>query len=370
MKILFSCLSKSWGGMEMVSLTEIKELLKRDLPVELLCINESRIHIEANSMGIIIHPISIIGKVHPFASARAASIIKSGNYNIIHTHASKDLWILVPALDIINSSIPLILTKHVGSYIVKKDILHRRLYNRVNLIFAISNAIKKNLLMTLPVKEDKIRLLHNGIDMNKFHPSQGNRIKIRKEFSITDNELVIGMLARFSPGKGHEEFLKAASLMSVKHNNLKFIVIGEASRGEDEYAETIKRMSIDLGLQNVIFSGFRSDIPEMLSALDIFVFPSHSEAFGIALVEAMAMALPSICSNSEGVPDIAVDEKTSLFFESKSYNDLAEKLNTMILSSQMRTAFSLESRRIAEKNFDIAAHINSLINTYNSFQIK
>ena len=56
----------------------------------------------------------------------------------------------------------------------------------------------------------------------------------------------------------------------------------------------------------------------MLSAFDIFVFPSHAESFGIALAEAMAMGKPSVCSNAEGILDIAIDKETSLLFENKS----------------------------------------------------
>jgi len=59
MKILYSCLSKSWGGMEMVTLTGIKQLLKNNIKVELLCLTDSRLQIEANNLGIIIHPIKV-----------------------------------------------------------------------------------------------------------------------------------------------------------------------------------------------------------------------------------------------------------------------------------------------------------------------
>jgi len=125
------------------------------------------------------------------------------------------------------------------------------------------------------------------------------------------------MMARFSPGKGHEEFLFAAKELNKNFTNLKFLIVGEPSRGENDYAEAIKKLASDYKLSNLIFTGFRSDTPEVLSAMDIFVFPSHAEAFGIALAEAMSMGKPSVCSNAEGVLDIAVDGVTSLFFEIK-----------------------------------------------------
>ncbi|MFN3872491.1 MAG: glycosyltransferase family 4 protein [Ignavibacterium sp.] len=364
MKVLYSCLSKSWGGMEMITLTFVKELLKRNIHVELLCLKESRIHIEACTSGIITHPVKASGYFHPFTVMRVAYLIRKGKFRLLHTQASKDLWIIVPALKIIKSHIPLFLTKQVGSFIVKKDFLHRFLYNRVTQAFAISRVIKNNLIETTPLNENKIELVFNGIDTEKFNPEKAARKKIRNEFSITDNELLIGMLARFSPGKGHEEFLLAAKTLSEKFNNLKFIVVGEASRGEDDYANSIKKLAKDYGLKNLIFAGFRSDTPDVLAAMDIFVFPSHAEAFGIALAEAHSMALPSVCSNSDGVLDIAVDGETALLFETKNADDLANKLEVLINDSGLRKQFGANARQRAISLFDINVIMNKTISLY------
>ncbi len=131
MKILVSCLSKSWGGMEMVTLVFIRKLLERNIQVELLCIKESRLHIEASAIGIMINPIKASGYIHPFSVLKVTALIRRIKFDLIHTHASKDLWLLVPALNILRSNIPLLLTKHVGSFIVKKDLFHKWIYKRV-----------------------------------------------------------------------------------------------------------------------------------------------------------------------------------------------------------------------------------------------
>jgi len=364
MKILYSCLSKSWGGMEMITLTFIKELLKRNISVELLCLKESRIHIEACTSGIITHPVKASGYFHPFTVMRVAYLLRKGKFNLVHTQASKDLWILVPSLKLIKSNIPLFLTKQVGSFIIKKDLLHKFLYNRVTKAFAISRVIKKNLIETTPLDESKIELVFNGIDTDKFNPQKANREKVRQEFSIKDNEILIGMLARFSPGKGHEEFLYAAKKLSDKYNNLKFMIVGEASRGEDEYANSIKKLSEEIGLKNIIFTGYRSDTPDVLAAMDIFVFPSHAEAFGIALAEAHSMSVPSVCSNTDGILDIAVDGETALLFETKNPDDLANKLGILIEDSQLRNQLGLNARKRADELFDLNVIMNQTIELY------
>lgn len=364
MKVFYSCLSKSWGGMEMITLTFIKKLLERNVKVELLCIGESRMHIEANNMGIIIHPVKASGYFHPITSVRISNILNRGAYDLVHTQASKDLWLLVPALKLRNIQIPLFLTKQVGSFIVKKDMFHNFLYKRVTKAFAISTVIKDNLIETTPLPENKIELLFNAVDTERFNPKYSDKDKIRKEFNITNDNLVIGMIARFSPGKGHEEFIAAAEKLSLKYNYLKFFIVGEASRGEDQYADRIKTSVKKRNLTNIVFTGFRSDTPDVLAAMDIFVFPSHAEAFGIALAEALSMGIPSVCSNSDGVLDIAVNEKTSLFFRNKDSEDLADKIDTLINDEQKRNRLSLASRDRAVKMFDINLIMDQTLNFY------
>lgn len=353
MKILYSCLSKSWGGLEMFTLTSIQQLLKRNIKVELICSADSRIHIEANNFGIILHPVKASGYFHPLTTIRLALLIKQNNYSLVHTQASKDLWQIVPALELANRKIPLFLTKQVGSFIIKKDFLHRHLYQRVKKIFAISTAIKKNVQDTTPVKPESVIVISNGIDINRFNPEKVDASKVRNEFNIGEKEIVIGMLARFTPGKGHEEFLLACKELNREYSNLRFLIVGEASRGESEYAYKIKQLAGEFGLNNVIFTGYRSDTPEVFSAMDIFAFPSHSEAFGIALVEAMAMKKPSVCSNAEGVLDIAVDGVTSYLFENKNAEDLKTKLKLLIDSTETRIRFGENARKRVVEKFDI-----------------
>jgi glycosyltransferase involved in cell wall biosynthesis len=364
MKILYSCLSKSWGGMEMVTINSIKQLLQKNITVELICTTESRIHVEANNLGMIIYPVKAPGYLHPFITAKAISIIKNGRYDLIHTHASKDLWLLVPVLKLIRSKTALILTKHIGSFIKKTDIMHNWIYNRVNCAIAISSVIKRNLFETTSLSTDKIILHYNGVDPVKFDPCKVDGKKVRKEFKIGDDQIVLGMAARFSAGKGHEEFLLAAKSLSARYDNLRFMIVGEASRGEDVYAEAIKKLAEEYELHNVIFTGFRNDMPEVMSAMDIFIFPSHAEAFGVALVEAMSMGKPSVCTKSDGILDITLDNETGYFFEKNNPEDLINKLETLINSPEKRITLGKAARERVLKCFDSPKLMDELIEIY------
>ena len=337
----------------MYTLTSLKQLLKNKVYVELLCVEGSRLHIEANSLGLIINTVKSAGYLLPTAVYKIFSIVKRGNFDIIHSHYSRDLWQIVPALELTNNKTPLVLTKHLGSFINKKDRLHQWIYGRLNAAIAISTVIKDNLLNTCPITADKVFIIPDGIDTDRFAPDALKRAKARKEFNAGENDIIIGMIARFSPGKGHEEFLAAAAGLNKKYSHLKFVVVGEASRGEIEYEERIKNSAVQLELKNIIFTGYRSDTETTLNGMDIFAFPSHAEAFGIALVEAMSSGLPSVCSNSDGVLDIAVDRVTSYLFKVKDPNDLQSKLELLINSPLDRKNFGEASRKRARELFNI-----------------
>ena len=264
------------------------------------------------------------------------------------------------------NKIPLVFTKQVGSFIIKKDFLHRFIYNRVNVACAISEAIRKNLIDTTPLQPGKILLVHNCIDVNKFDPEKARREDIRSEFKVSEDEILIGMMARFSPGKGHEEFLAAAKFLIEKYNNLKFMIVGKASYGEEVYEKKIKSLASNILNQEVLFTGFREDTADVLSAMDIFVFPSHAEALGIALIEAMAMQCPTVSANSEGVLDIIVDGDTGLLFENKNAVDLSQKILELINSKEKRIKFGKNGRERVVDKFNLERQTEKVLEIYSS----
>ena len=365
MKVLHTCLSSSWVGLEMYSLQTVEQLNNNGIKSDLLCFQNSRLYYEALNKKIRVHASAFKNYFHPAIVFKTSGLLKKNNFDLIHCYVSKDLWLIVPSLRLAGLKTPLIFTKHMGSYIIKKDFLHRWIYSRVNIATVISSVIAKNLAETTPLIKEKILLLHNGIDTNFFDPSTVDHNLVREEFKISEGEILIGMMARFSPGKGHEEFIYSAKELIKKYDNLRFMIIGEPSKGEDKYAAEIKTLASELDvIDRLIFTGFRKDAPEVLSALDIFVFPSHAEAFGLALVEAMSMGKPSVCSNSDGVLDIAVNNVTSFLFEKKDQMDLAKKIELLIVNEKLRNEFGKAARKHAVEMFDLSLFTKKLIGIY------
>jgi len=366
MKILQSCCSASWGGLEILALKTTLQLRARGHELFLLCCSNSTLHREALKHNIRVLTVPY-QKIPGIRSVRKVKkLIVSENFDVVHTHLSHDLWLLVPALKTADSKAKLFLTRHMGSGVSKKDVLHRMLYNRVTRIFAISNYVRQGVLDTCPVTEDKVSVLHPALELNRYAPAKYNIAEIKKSLNIKKGCIVIGMASRFSPGKGHEEFLEAAKMLINEFKDyICFVIAGGSSFGEERYREKILKMASGLGLNDSVnFTGHCSDIAEVLSIMDIFVLPSHEESFGILLTEAMAMGLPVTASNNAGVPDIVIDNKTGILVRPKNAPALASAVKTLVLNSELRTAFGKAGRKRVEGIFNIDDALDKLENFY------
>ena len=360
MEILVTCISSSWGGMEIMALENVKQLNKQGLKTELFCIKNSPLHLNAVKENI--PTITTNSSIYKNITV-LKKIVK--NVKIIHSHYSHDLWAIVPALKLSRSNAKLFLTKHLASGLKKKDFFHRNLYKRVERIFCISEFIRKNVIQTCPVPETRASILHNGVDLVKFDKSKYSSEKIREELNIENDKIVIALIGRITPGKGHKEFIEAAGLIN-KSNGQKviFLVIGSSAKGEEGFEKDIRQSAKDRGIKNIIFTGHRHDIPRILAGINILAFPSHEESFGITLLEAMAMEVPVAASRNAGITDIIPNEEYGMLINPKDSNSLARGLEKLVNDSGLRKKLASNARIRVEELFDIEKLIKELINYY------
>ncbi|HTY58225.1 MAG TPA: glycosyltransferase family 4 protein [Bacteroidota bacterium] len=363
--VLQTCFSRSWGGLEIQALEVTSRLGKRGYPVTLACCTGSRLASEAKAAGLRVIEFDVSGYFHPRALWSLSRYIGSASPKIIHCQHSKDLSIVVPAADISGSRPRILLSKRVGSYVSKRDLFHRYTYSRVALVLAISEVIHRNVIATTPMPPERVVTLHDAIDADEYSPAKGNRARVRGEFGYAGENIVIGFVGRFSPGKGHEELLQAAAEILPARPDVRFLVAGEASAGEESYEREIRHMCTSLGLDGAVrFAGFRRDVPEVMSSFDILAFPSHAESFGVVLIEAMAMELPVVSTNCDGVVDIVVEGETGLYVHPRASRELAAALLQLIDDPTMRRRFGVAGRRRVLELFDRRQQIDRLEKIY------
>lgn len=222
-------------------------------------------------------------------------------------------------------------------------------------IVAISDIVKGQII-SRGVKEEQVERIYNAIDLNKFSP--------REQKEVDKDNILIGCVARLDPKvKGQDTLLKGIAEAVKKYPNIKCILAGDPPPGQESNLGELKRLTKELGIEkNVEFLGRVLNIPEFLKSIDIFVLPSKSEGFGIALVEAMAVGVPCIANNIEGPKEIIKDNEYGLLFKKDDYKDLADKIIYMIENIE-----SYDEEKVikyVKNNFDMQFMIDENLRMY------
>jgi len=236
--------------------------------------------------------------------------------------------------------------------------LHSKLVNicLTDKIIVCSNYLKHIAIHESFARADKIIVIPNPIDITVFkHEKKG--FNIRMEYGISGDTIVIGSVGRFIKGKGYEICLQVFARVISRYPKLKFLLCGYGE--EENFYKTVSR---DLGIEdNVIFTGRRLDIDEVMAAIDIFLFlPCDGEGFGLVVAEAMASGKPVVASNVYAIPDIVLDNRTGFLpFPEKPVSAMekvdivpfAEKVLYLIKNPEIRKTMGMQGRRVMEEKY-------------------
>lgn len=141
----------------------------------------------------------------------------------------------------------------------------------------------------------RMLVIRNGIDSDRFRFDPAGRKHVRAEWGVAPHEILIGLVARLDPMKDHPTFLKAAALLANNRTDVRFVCVGE---GPSHYRRELHNQTVQLGIADrVIWSGVRTDMPAIYSALDIAASSSFGEGFCNAIAEAMACQRPCIVTD-------------------------------------------------------------------------
>ncbi|MDZ7291337.1 MAG: glycosyltransferase family 4 protein [candidate division KSB1 bacterium] len=354
------CASASWGGMEMHVGFLSTHLAGRGHKIIPVCYPGSPLERDLQERGFTPLRLRLGGYFQPCAINKLARWLERQAVDIVHAHYSRDLWTIVPALRC-SRRVPLIFTKHIGTQKPKRDFLHRWIYRHVNHVVAISEVIRQNVIATHPVVAERVSVVHHGVDLSRYAPEEIDREAVRSELGLTAEHLVFGIIGRLQVSKGYLEFLEMARRLVLELPQARFLLIGEASRGESSEAEMILGKIREWQLEKVVqHLGFRRDIPRLLAAMDIFVFPSHAEAFGLVLIEAMAMAKPVVSSNCDGVLDIVLDGETGLLVPPRQVEALRQAVLFLARNVEQRVQMGRRARAHVLKFFSLDRMLDAM----------
>ncbi len=206
-----------------------------------------------------------------------------------------------------------------------------------------------------------------GIDLSRFDRGNYPYGVARAELGISLQVPVVISVARFQRGKGQEILLEAASLIRQRGIDVHFILVGDTVAGlEPSYRDLLFRRSRDLGFDKAVhFVGFRDDLPRLLRDADILAHtPILPEAFGLVLVEAMAMKLPVVASRWGGPEEIVVEGETGYLVAPGDAQALADRIADLLGAPDRRAAMGKAGRRRAEELFSARQMISRFEKTF------
>lgn len=353
-----------YGGGEFFVYLLSKKLKSNGWDVHVSCLKDTELYRKCDEESIKLFPVNypVDNFRGVFKIARQLSTyIKEHNINLVHSNTNYDRTAGAIAAKMAG-------IKHVTNihsyHSIQHNITHY-LRNRMMTDRFIADGISiKNLLVEKDkIDQNKISVLNLGIEPVSFD-KQLTRKKIRAEFEINDDKIIIGNAARMVPFKGQEYLLRAFSNISPDFPNAKILVIGDG-----ELMEMLRNLAEGLNINSkVIFAGFRKDIYEVFTAFDIYAHTSiegGGEAFPFALLHALEQALPIVITDAGDMKIMVQNEFNGFLCKEKNVTQIAASLGKLIESDSTRRQMGKNSIELFNKEFTADIMTRKIEKIYN-----
>lgn len=202
---------------------------------------------------------------------------------------------------------------------------------------------------------NKITVVWNGVDLEEYGHDVVREVSFRRELGLDERTTLVGFTGNLIPRKGLETLLRAAASVLARRPSAYFVAIGRVPIGNpvDHKAE-YEALAKQLGIADRFhFAGFRDDVRSAVRDFDVLVAPSFQEPFGRSIIEAMALGTPVVASRVGGIPEILTHDHNGLLVEPGDVNGLADALERLISSPDLRGDMSRAAQRTVRDKFDV-----------------
>lgn len=284
-------------------------------------------------------------------------IIKKYNIEIIHANSEAAGIVAVKTRQKYNLDIPIVYVAHGVLPAKVKDII-----NQVDKIIAVSN-FSREAAIKEGFSANKIEVVYNGVDIDKFKPHEEKRNLLRKKYNIPQDAFTMIIVSRIKNlrNKGHQHLLNVLSEYEVsKYWHL--VVIGKG-KGLGSLKQKVKEHNLQ---DRVHLLGHKTDVENYEDMADVVVLPSYFETFGLVLAEGMAMEKPAVAFKVGGVPEVIEDNKTGFVVDYDNDDELVEKLAILAKNPDLCKQMGIQARKKVAKDFANGIMIKKLEEIYKS----
>ena len=292
---------------------------------------------------------------------RLAAYLRRERFDVVHTH---DLWSnLMGVMPARLAGVPAIVSSrrdlaHFDWYQGKRRHWLRRIQNLSGVVLANATPIRDALISEDGFAPEKLRVIHNGVDTEKFQRAQRDRARL---FPDLGNEKLVVLVGNMhSDVKGHPWLISAGPAVVREFPEVRFVLAGDG-----ELRSQFEAQLAQFGLQNkFMFLGRRGDIPEILASCDVAVLPSRAEGLPNAVLEYMAAGLPIIASRVGGNSELVQDGVTGLLVPAENADALAGALLQLSRDPGRARQIGNNGQQFAVENFSFERLIREVDELY------
>jgi glycosyltransferase involved in cell wall biosynthesis len=293
-------------------------------------------------------------------------LIRQRNIALVHTNTNT---ILASPLAARLTGVPHIWSIH--ELMVKpatvRNVLHYMIPRFSTRVVTVSQAVRDHMLKDAAKYADRFTFVRGAIDVEPFLNAAG-RARVRAEWGVRDDEVLIGMVGRVTRWKGQSVFVQAAKLIAARNPHVKFAAVGGVFDTEKFYMDRFRKEVHDAGLENKLtINDFRADMPDVFAAFDIFVLPSIlPEPFGLVVLEAMASGKPVIATAPGGPSETVVEGETGFLVPPSDPTAIVRALEKLLADPQKRITMGEAGRRRACEVFALPRYVAEFEELYES----
>lgn len=290
--------------------------------------------------------------------ARLATQLTAVGPDIIHAHSSKAALLVEMAVRRGSLGAPVVFSLHNfpsykeagGLRKAVSSLAMRRVINGADAVIAVSNSLKDYLVETEKADSARIKVVHNGIDIDAFGQVMETEVRgLRAALGLPAAAPVVGAAARFIPSKGLDILIRSAPDLVHKFPGLKIVIAGSGPLDQ-----SLRSAVSSLGLsREVIFAGHVPDLRAYYAMFDVFVLPTRLEAFGMTLVEAMASGCPVVATRTGGVPEIIDNRETGLLVPPDDPVQLAAAIRAQLADSKAAKRMAARAQTVVRDRFSL-----------------
>ncbi len=359
MRILQISSAKTFGGGEKHLADLIRGLGEKGHEVFLAAPARSPLRGESGLPAENFLPLKIGGALDLFAARQLSALISRHKFEIVHAHLARDYFPAALAARL-NRTAKLVLTRHV---LFPLGPLHRIALSNAARVIAVSGAVEKQLREQKIFPAEKIVLIPNGITVE--HWSEAPREELRREFRAAHNippeALLTGTVGELKKLKGQEDLILAAEIILQQFPGSYFVVAGKDNSG-GAYKRHLQNLAVAIGAADrFIWLDWVEDTAPLLHALDVFVSASHSESFGLAMLEAMAAGCAVAATTTEGAKELLGNKNLARVEDPLK---LAEAVCSLLRDGDRRAALGKQLQARAKNNFAIEKTIDATETLY------